>query len=460
MVLLEPKIGATLSFEEVKHLVEASSPGIELQVDDDKGRFLVAKKAFKAGEVILSEFPIFYGRTDGAQSRKACREEFLSLTNADGHCDADYEEEDCMHPCSPLMDCLSGIILTKSEALNSKDKGDRATAILQIRKLEALASTSLVEPMSDEATDEIIAQFLPELKGSVDKDDIRRVLRIVSSNRFCGIEGQLDLMFAGSMFEHSCDPNCFAGNWRRTACMSRLYRASRDIDVGEALSISYIQLPELYLPFAGRSEILAPWGFQCSCPRCASLPELTRAFICPACSSSELCFLHPNTRELKCRKCEHQADDEYTTRCLKLEAILDRLADGVDEVLPTGCDNNLIGNFHYAAFRVSWQTMLEGPSPESLDRYACAIEDIIESISRLCGDPRNPHVLELYHIMAELETGNIENQQHFLDLERATLMYHYPELAEKQDLEIWNLVQGRGPHSTKQENVTDLSGMD
>merc|ERR1719265_1909484 len=100
-------------------------------------------------------------------------------------------------------------------------------------------------------------------------------MRAISSNRYSGIEGQLDLMFAGSMFEHSCAPNCFAGNWSRTANQPRLYRALCNIEPGDTLSISYIQLPEL----------------------------------CPLHAHAEL-------HELQCRACGHTADETYAKRCL------------------------------------------------------------------------------------------------------------------------------------------------
>jgi len=474
MVLLDPEIGQPLTFEEMKCLVEAASPAIELQLDSGgKGRFLVARKALKSGEVVLSEYPLFCGRTDGLQSRRACKEEFASLTKDVESLEqaAEFEDDDCMHPCSPLVDCLSGILLAKSEALRSQDKGDRARSKLKIRKFVALACTSVTEPVSDQAAQDIMDLFTPEVANGFGKDEVREMLRTISSNRFSGLEGQLDLMFAGSMFEHSCEPNCFAGNWRRSASMPRLYRALRDIEVGEALSISYMQLPELYLPTAGRAEVLAPWGFRCSCPRCTSQPEVTRAFVCPACSSSELCPTLMGSEDpgsdvpqLRCLKCEHSPDAAYTRRCFDLEAVLDRLAQGIEEKIPdSGSDanNNVIGSFHHAAFRISWQTMQEGPSPDTLYHYACAIEELIQCVTRLHGDPRNPNLLELYHIMAELETGNLESQQHYLELERATLMAHYPEEAERQDKEIWNLVTKRGPNQVQPEPVnTDLSCMD
>jgi len=48
MALLDPDIGAPLTFEDVKRLVEATSPAVELRLDaGGKGRILVAREAYK-----------------------------------------------------------------------------------------------------------------------------------------------------------------------------------------------------------------------------------------------------------------------------------------------------------------------------------------------------------------------------------------------------------------------------
>jgi len=475
MTLLEPDIGEPLTFEEVKRLVEAASPAIELQLDEGgKGRFLVARKALKAGEVLLSEQTLFCGRTDARQTRLACKKEFADIATdviKEGR-DAEYQDDDCIHPCSPLIDCLAGILHTKSEALHSKDKSQRARSKLKIRQFATLARSSVAaEPMTDEDTKELLDAFSPEFVGTMDKDGLEGALRAISCNRFGGIEGQLDIMFAGSMFEHSCDPNCFAGNWRRLAHQPRIYRALRDIEAGEALSISYIELADLYLPTAARAKVLNSWGFRCACPLCTCRPELSRAFVCPACSLPELCPTTPglDAPELRCRKCGKSAEPAYGARCFELEGVLTRLSEGVEEPFPhggadaNGSNDNVIGCFHHAAFRMAWQTMQEGPSLENLSNYATAIEDLIQCITRFHGVTSHPDLLEMYHIMAELNAGNLEGQQHYLELERATLTCYYAEEAEKQDQEILNLCQGRGPHTAPDVSTctdTDLDGMD
>lgn len=65
-----------LSFEEVCQTVEKESSKLKLEMDAHgegpqcKGRYLVASCALKAGDVILSELPLFEGNTDAKKSEK------------------------------------------------------------------------------------------------------------------------------------------------------------------------------------------------------------------------------------------------------------------------------------------------------------------------------------------------------------------------------------------------------
>merc|ERR1712232_1369729 len=133
-------------------------------------------------------------------------------------------------------------------------------------------------------------------------------------------------MFAGSMFEHSCAPNCFidSGRWRPGSQLPA-YRALRDVADGEALSVDYLELPDTYLPTAERAELLSGWGFICKCPRCTTLPELTSAFICAACGAHELCPRKPNPNlspatDLVCQACGATPDAGYAARCSAVDS--------------------------------------------------------------------------------------------------------------------------------------------
>jgi len=360
-------------------------------------------------------------------------------------------DEDCFHPRSPLVDCLAGILLAKRQALRGEDKAERERAASRVRQATALCNGGrLTAPVPDSWAADLLGVLRPELRELTSEDEIHGFLHTLSINRFGSADSQLDLMFAGSMFEHSCVPNCFVGTWRGAAPeQARLYRALCDIAEGEALAIDYLLLPDGYRPAAGRAELLGRWGFACSCPRCTTLPEVTRCFVCPACQRPELCPRRPGPdAELACLACGKAAEAAYAQRCLAVEAALYAGA-GEDEEAPELGDEaeQLLGRLHHAAFAGAWLQMLQGPSEataEGLAEYREAVELLVDGTCRLYGNPKHPHLLDLYHVLAELEHGNLDGQRHFLELERSVLRRYYPEEAEKQDDEIMTLVQGRG----------------
>ena len=113
-----------------------------------------------------------------------------------------------------------------------------------------------------------------------------------------------------SMMQHECAPSCVihiseaeqAEDDEEGSLMS-LYTI-RKVAIGEALSISYIGA---YQPSKQRGErLLAQHGFVCACPRCSKMPELVRAFVCPACGEGPSSPISPlsTCRTLHCGACD------------------------------------------------------------------------------------------------------------------------------------------------------------
>lgn len=349
--MASPVVGPPLTHSEVKAQVEAASPALLLEVDQGlpgssgpgKGRILVARRSIGVGEVLLAEWPIFQGTPSASQSRKAFEAGFVAL--ADNFEDFTDLDEDCLHPCSALCDCVAGIMLAKQQALAQGVRSDsggcggveaeerRERSRLRLLQLGALCRSATESPPSD-CAQSLLGVLRPGLRELTSEDELNDFLHVLSSNRFGSAGSQLDVMFAGSMFEHSCDPSCFvAGAWSAIAAEGpREYRALRDIAVGEALSVDYMMLPGSYLGFSGRKETLTGWGFACSCPRCTERPELTRAFVCPACELHELCPTRPvpsgEAVELLCRACGKLAEADYSASCLSAETVVAQVFGG------------------------------------------------------------------------------------------------------------------------------------
>lgn len=451
-----------LSPEDLRAQVEATSAALRLEIDAGKGRFLVARRRIEVGEVVLSEQPLFQGTHEGAYSRHAFVQSFLALADEEGAA----VDDDCLHPHSSLCDCIAAIVLARrvvgsSVAASNPEKGDRT--LLRLRQLASLSRSGTL-PMPSDCASSIREELLPDLRDLITEDELVDLLQILNCNRYGSLDGTLDLMFAGSMFEHSCDPNCFvASGWRAPQVASaREYRALRPIQEGEALSVDYMMLPQSYLGMSGRRELLAGWGFSCSCARCTVLPELTRAFVCPACDLPELCPARPAPRnvsvELCCRACNKVAEASYTARCLATESaalqafspVVSEVEEAHKELLET---EHMLGIFHFAKFQLAFQAWLDGPdfdtdcSVEEIECYTAAVDRVIACLTRWCGSEFHPQLLSVYHARALLAHGDLDAQRCFLDLERAVLSRFYPEEAALQDAEVLHMVLRKGPTS-------------
>lgn len=449
-------VGPPLQLAEVRRLVEAASPSIRLEGDtapaaSSKGRYLVARRNLAAGAVVLSERPLFRGSTSASHSSEACSEAFAALADSETD-DSDAAWEDCLHPRSPLVDCVAAIVLAKRQALQRDAATPSARASLRLRQLAALCRADVSEAAPEGAPREIFEVLRPELREITSEEELHGLLHVIGSNRFCcGDEARLNVMFAGSMFEHSCVPNCFVDSLHSEGNGPQIYRTLREVKEGEALSLDYIQLPDSYLPKSGRARLLRGWGFTCACSRCTELPEITCSFVCPACGAHELCPRGPTSSasasdaaavDLACNACHATPDSAYAARCLATEAALARIAAGEegDVAAPPDADK-LLGRFHHGAFHVAWSYLLEGVECVGVEAYAAAAEDVAKSIRRLYGG-MHPSLLEIYHTLAEFRRDNLEEQQRYLAFEHEVTQAFYPEDAEKQDAEILRLIHG------------------
>mmetsp|Transcript_78510 Transcript_78510/g.138283 ORF Transcript_78510/g.138283 Transcript_78510/m.138283 type:complete len:505 (+) Transcript_78510:76-1590(+) len=457
-----------LSFLEVKALVQKIAPKVRLEFDGDvttgnvgpgqKGRYLVANCALQAGEVVLSERPVFQGSTDAERSRKVYSQAFLAKLETSEDEEEDFED-DCFHPRSPLVDCVAGVLLSKKNA-STADEDVSELAKTRLRQLGALCRAAVKQPVPEGAAEDLWSALRPDIQELTSEEELRGILHILSSNRFGNtMAAGMDLMFAGSMFEHSCVPNCFVGSVQpASGHEERSYRALRDVAEGEALSIDYLLLPDSYFPTSERLKTLSGWGFTCTCQRCTTLAEVERSFICPACNEHELCprGTGPSDQELVCRSCGKHASASYASRCFAREASLLPKTDGDDSTVaeaeePDEADSGFLGKYHYLVFQALWAQVAPGVPDEAEDwpDFLQQLEALIAAVVRLYGDERHPLLLDLFHLGALVTQSTtvkgIEAQGSYLQKEHSVLQRCYPEEAARQDEEIMALVQGKGP---------------
>ena len=456
-----------LSFQEVSQMVEKISSNLSLQMDgngkEGKGRYLVARCALKAGEVIVSERPIFEGNTDAQKSEKIYSEAFLEKLQATP--DMEDDVDDCFHPRSPLMDCVAAVLLSKQLVDEKSASADiREKAVLNLQKFCSLCR-SPVQSTTDynECVEDLWGALKPELQEITSREELGHVLQILSCNRF-GHGGQsVQLMFAGSMFEHSCLPNCFLG----TACTAspnadgpQTYRALRDIEEGEVLSIDYLNFPLGYCSMTARAEAFQKWGFTCSCPRCVELPEVERSFNCAECGEPDLCPCKPGSSVLQCLSCKKVADASYAARCLEREAQLQRepASPPARKVGEESDDENLLCHRHHLVVHALWEDLEAGlPDSKELPAFQQMLEVLIESVSSASRLEEHPALLNLYHLAALSTQDDLETQKHYLQLEHRIMQRFFPEEAQRQDDEIMSLVKCNAPLKPTEAG---LGGMD
>jgi len=438
-----------------------------------KGRFLVARRAITSGTAVLVERPLFSGSSSASSSRKVFVEDFARL--AEEGKDAPAEAfEGALHPCNELIDSLASVIRTKHQSKFQEDPADKARAVLRLRQLGALCTAMPGDSVPPrELAEEVVGLLRDEFLEVTSADEVYEFLLALCCNRFAlSSSSQHDLMFAASMFEHSCAPNVFMGMEKQTLASTRTFRALRDIAEGEALSIDYLLLPDGYLPTQHRASMLAHWGFTCSCPRCTTLPELTRAFVCPSCGAPELCPEQQQAApKLVCQACGHLAEADYARRCLAAEKQAVRVldegfpaeeADGTGSDEPNApapdasgaLDDSVLSCFHHATFSAAWRVVFSCDEDEDDGaddaQLTGAMDVLARGIARLYGDP-HPQLLELYHSLAELKHGNLDVQRRYLEHEDVVLRQFYPDVAQEKDKELRRLMHG--PRSVAEEDA-------
>ncbi|CDI83509.1 hypothetical protein, conserved [Eimeria acervulina] len=105
--------------------------------------------------------------------------------------------------------------------------------------------------------------------------------------------GSWGLYPKAAMVNHSCEPNVTYRNLDGLL----VYFATRDISLGEVISMTYID--QLYASASFRSKrLLQTKCFTCKCTRCGSMNEKERRILCPSCRPVKLKIVDPQSEAL------------------------------------------------------------------------------------------------------------------------------------------------------------------
>jgi len=461
-------------FETLRSRFLSSFNGIDLVYVSGYQRCLIATTSFASGSVIIEETPLATGHYGGPTARQVLLKELADLREEDI-----TRDEDAVHPNSTLCDCICSVLYDERQRLlgekrNEEKNGEREDG--EWRESHGGAKNSLenesrttgaaAAPMSktmqkiatlcrdgklenQHAGTELFQCLRPEFQTVCSPEVLVDVVNAIIINRFSSSSG-LDLMFYGSMLEHSCAPNIFCGDY--DACQTtRKFRALGRINAGERLKIDYLSLPNTYLPTEQRRFLLQSWGFHCGCSRCEDPEEKVRVFTCPACGADAIFAI-----TWRCYGCGKATDQEFGDLCLKAEEEAEKKEDcWRTRVGP-------LGKFHYRFFQSAYSQVISAEEEElPVDRDAfdfvfnailwiyTPIEVYLEAHPQGRPDDFNavpidrlvikPFAVNFAHTLAENEV-DLDKQRQFLTVERIGMDQYFPDILRKQDEEMWKLL--------------------
>jgi len=226
------------------------------------GYDVVAKRAIRAGEVIISERPL------------------LEAT-APGQSEAGWAE-DCLHAfCSASEAARAGVLAMHAggeHVLPAEERGGTVgvtagtSASEDVRRMVASAVKEVGLCASKQWRQENM---------HIDDYTLQRVCMIFNLNSY-GFGQSAALFTLGCNLNHSCDSNVVYTAAERIGC--GCFIARRDISSGESLCTNYIgEYADIMSTPARRDALMSSKLFKCMCSKCSDLNDSRRHVPCPGC---------------------------------------------------------------------------------------------------------------------------------------------------------------------------------
>eukprot|EP00096_Caligus_rogercresseyi_P006994 TRINITY_DN2418_c0_g2_i1.p1 TRINITY_DN2418_c0_g2~~TRINITY_DN2418_c0_g2_i1.p1 ORF type:complete len:531 (+),score=146.39 TRINITY_DN2418_c0_g2_i1:103-1695(+) len=318
--------------EEVKRYMErdqSSNKPYKIIRNDSVGRYMVAARNIKAGEIILQEFPLSYGPS--SPKEPLCLGCYSPLSRKEPHilcpgCGFPLCSTDCSKlpehrdfECTTLQESkyrvdpesvwsgrepYNAISPLRALLLKKKDPAKWDLLWMHMSHNEARSKDPLWKK-----GDESIKKHLKAMMATNDDEDdmeetVQTLLGIFLVNDF-EIEVSMDdgseerrtlirgIFALASMPNHSCVANCSHSFSKREGGFLMTMKALVDIEAGEEINHSYTEPLD---PIIRRQSILRIGKFfQCNCIRCRDPTEMntfSSALICPSCKKGHLIPRH------------------------------------------------------------------------------------------------------------------------------------------------------------------------
>mmetsp|Transcript_87949 Transcript_87949/g.247096 ORF Transcript_87949/g.247096 Transcript_87949/m.247096 type:complete len:469 (+) Transcript_87949:29-1435(+) len=241
-----------------------------------------------------------------------------------------------------------------------------------------------------------------------------------------GVSGRDQSVFATlARANHSCAPNCVVDGDDGTL------RAIRDVQKGEALTVSYIDEATLLWPRERRqAELRKRWDFLCDCARCSAPADDVRRFRkCHVCDcGGDLLVDHVGAvgevSALRCVRCRVTLGATESRALLAAEAsamaALKRALSGDLEEEDEG--QELIRCYKFASQHPTHTTALELADAFAFPDPVVAKRTILEGLRVVLGDVPNQLAVECGRELAELLAANGDRDVARTVLESAAAM--------------------------------------
>ncbi|XP_059608080.1 SET domain-containing protein SmydA-8-like [Phlebotomus argentipes] len=451
-----------------------SCPAFSVCRDDKVGRFLVASRNLKFGDVILKEAPLVTGPSQfTAPVCLGCLQEIHENTATKcSRCgwpmcsqecqEAETHAEECRISAArggitiehficphPIYQC----VLTLRCLLTERSCPDKWQQLSQLESHSTSRKDSLQWLSDREHVAKFIPRFFKEQRWT--EDEILRVLGIVYIN---GHEVPLTepayvaIYATASLFEHSCLANVAKSF---TDAGEIVFWAAQDIRKGDRLSICYTDA--LWGTQQRQEHLSQTKMFTCSCPRCLDVTELGSNFSALNCETPCAGLLLAKDSNWHCQVCSR------TVPKADVESLLEKAAQDASKMKSSvqGCldfirmhEKSLPPN-HFIMIDVKCvlaQKIGEG-HPQELQK---APDELLEMKARLCREILDLIALlapaenrshgcmhfELHAALAEIARRGVENGLNCQDLLDKSL-WHAEQAARWLSQEPSVLVEGK-----------------
>lgn len=338
-------------------------PKYEVKTSQAMGRYMVAKKDIKPGEVIISEEPLIIGPcTDckvlclGCYKDLEKEQKIIRCTN----CGWPLCSKNCpglkKHhghteiECTILQECKSALFLNYGDLENMRIQF-QAIVPLRCLILKTTDPSSYAILMDMESHNDI-RRNIPELWDLNQTRVVNRIIKDWGLTEFtedeihtiCGILevnsfeiGQQGINIRGLyptsfLLSHDCVPNTNHTDQEGTYILT--IRASTRILEGHPITLSYAYT--LQSTQKRREHLLENKFFECSCKRCSDSAELgtyTGAVICPKCDNGLVLCDNPLdfNSSWSCRNSRKQCPG-YSISANSMKLLLNRISQEVDQI--------------------------------------------------------------------------------------------------------------------------------